>query len=545
MIPQETIAALGAPSPAKTKTQSMDVLLASKWARLFVPSLSDLFFLAMIGWLFMGAYGWSGLLADGDVGWHIRTGEYILDNHSVPHTDLYSFSKPGAPWYAWEWLSDVIDAALFRVAGLKGVVLPAGILIALFGTSLIRRILRYDVNMFVAIAIAMFGVVSASVHFLARPHIFTLILLSLSMWMIETDRDGTANPKRIWLLIPLSMIWTNLHGGFLVLVAVLGLTAAGNAIEALLSEAPLKDKDWQPAIRYASLTVGCAAVSLVNPYGWGLHQHVLEYLQSSWIQNVIQEFQSPSFRGENMKQFEILLFTGLMAAGELIRRRRIAEGLWILFFAYEALSSARHVPIFAAVAVPLIAVAVSGWWKALTGGVSKNSLIGIINKMAAETVQGFRRSSIWPVAAVIALIFIDAPVKWPKDFPQELFPTDIIHKHEREIFQSRLLTTDQWGDYLIFLHPEYKVFVDGRSDFYGPEVGNEYIALTNGSWNWQKLFEKYKFNMVLLPVELPAVQLLKQRSDWHVLADDGKRILLAPRQNTVAPNRASLVGLRF
>ncbi|MEQ1947538.1 MAG: hypothetical protein ABL995_10130 [Bryobacteraceae bacterium] len=535
MIPQETVAVLVAPAPAKSKTQSMDVLLSSKWARMFVPSLSDLFFLAMIGWLFMGAYGWSGLLADGDVGWHIRTGEYILNNHSVPHNDLYSFSKPGAPWYAWEWLSDVIDALLFRTAGLKGVVFPAGIMIALFTTSLIRRILRYDVNMFAAIAIAMFGVGAASVHFLARPHIFTLILLSLSMWMVETDRDGTANPKRIWLLIPLSMVWTNLHGGFLVLIAVLGLTAAGNAVEALFTEAPLREKDWQPAIRYAMLTAGCAAVSLVNPYGWGLHQHVFEYLQSTWIQNVIQEFQSPSFRGENMKQFEILLFLGLIAAGELIRRRRIAEALWVLFFAYEALSSARHVPIFAAVTVPLIGVAVSGWWRSLTGHMSKKSLIGIVNNMAAETVQGFRRTSLWPVALVIALAFIDAPVKWPKDFPQELFPADIVHKYEKEIFQSRLLTTDQWGDYLIFLHPEHKVFVDGRSDFYGPEVGNEYIALTNGSWNWQKLFEKYKFNMVLLPVELPAVQLLKQRSDWRVVADDGKRILLAPRADTLVP----------
>ena len=40
------------------------------------------------------------------------------------------------------------------------------------------------------------------------------------------------------------------------------------------------------------------------------------------------------------------------------------------------------------------------------------------------------------VAAVIAIVIIDAPVKWPKDFPQELFPADIIHKHEKEIFQS-------------------------------------------------------------------------------------------------------------
>ena len=128
MTPESTIAALPSLPPAR-----IDMLLRHRWGRLLVPSLLDLLFIALIGWLFMssGPHGWQSLLADADVGWHIRTGEYILNHHQVPHHDLYSFSKPGAPWYAWEWLSDVIDARLFRGAGLKGVVLAAGVVIAL------------------------------------------------------------------------------------------------------------------------------------------------------------------------------------------------------------------------------------------------------------------------------------------------------------------------------------------------------------------------------------------------------------------------------
>ena len=135
MTPESTIAAL--PSlPAKATVRGpikgMDSVLSHRWGRLVVPSLLDLLFVALIGWLFMssGPHGWQSLLADADVGWHIRTGEYILDHHQVPHHDLYSFSKPGAPWYAWEWLTDVIDGLLYRWAGLKGVVLAAGVLIA-------------------------------------------------------------------------------------------------------------------------------------------------------------------------------------------------------------------------------------------------------------------------------------------------------------------------------------------------------------------------------------------------------------------------------
>jgi hypothetical protein len=166
------------------------------------------------------------------------------------------------------------------------------------------------------------------------------------MWMLEKDRDGSAPSKRIWLLIPLTIVWTNLHGGFLVLIALIGLAAVGSAIEILLYETgSYPSRNWGRTIRYGALASGCAAASLMNPYGWGLHKHVVEYLRSDWIRNVIQEFQSPSFRNENMMQFEVLLFAGLIAVGSLVRKKRIVEPLWVLFLAYEALSSGRHVPV--------------------------------------------------------------------------------------------------------------------------------------------------------------------------------------------------------
>ena len=106
-----------------------------RWTRIVAPSFADCFFVAILVWLFVcGASGWKSLLMDGDTGWHIRTGEYILAKHAVPTTDLFSFSKPGAPWFAWEWLSDVVFGLLFRMGGLKAIVLFAGVLIAVYAT---------------------------------------------------------------------------------------------------------------------------------------------------------------------------------------------------------------------------------------------------------------------------------------------------------------------------------------------------------------------------------------------------------------------------
>ncbi len=527
MTPQSTITALPSSSRGKdAHLKGLNSVLAHAWGRLLVPSLADLLFMALMVWLFMsaGAHGWQSLLADADVGWHIRTGEYILDHHQVPHHDLYSFSKPGAPWYAWEWLTDILDALLFRWAGLKGVVLTAGVVIALFATTLMRRIVDAGAHLFVALLVALLSVGAASMHFLARPHVFTLLLLSISMGIIEADRRG-ANPARIWWLVPITLLWTNLHGGFLVLIGLLALGTVGAAVEAYIHH-----RNSDSALRWAALTVSCAAVSLVNPYGWGLHAHVIQYLRSDWIRSVVQEFQSPSFRNENMLQFEVLLFIGLIAAGARFRRGKVIDGLWILALGYMALSSVRHVPVFVTVTGPLLAVEMTSWWKAWVGDATAKSSLGILNQMGFEVVRGFQRFSLWIPLAVVALASSGSITTWPEDFPSLMFPTAMVHAHEQEILDSRVLTTDQWADYLIYLHPQQKVFVDGRSDFYGPEIGNQFLDLMRGLPGWEKVIEKYRFNLALIPVDTAAAQLLKLSPQWRVEADDGKHILLVLRK---------------
>jgi hypothetical protein len=506
----------------------LENLLRNPWARLSIPSLSDLYFVAVMVWVCMsgGAAGWEALLADADIGWHIRTGQWILDHHAVPHHDLYSFSKPDAPWYAWEWGSDVIFGALHRSAGLKGVVLLAGVLIAIFAWTLLRRMVGRGVHLLWAMIVSLLGVGAASMHFLARPHLFTLLFLSISVWMIDIDRKqwSVRSARRLWLLVPLILLWTNLHGGFLALIAVLGLTALGTAVEAWLGS-----RDFRHAAHYTALAAACSAASLINPYGYHLHMHVAEYLRSDWIRNVIQEFQSPVFRNENVLQFEALMLIGLIAAGSLFKRRRIAEGLWIVYFAHMSLSSVRHVPIFVTVCAPVIASEISDWWRAWTNGARKSSLIGIVNQMSGDLAPSFQRVSAWPLLLVGALAVIGAPIKWPTDFPAVMFPVKMIHEHQAQVLNTRVLTSDQWGDYLIYLNPKQKVYVDGRSDFYGPEVGNEYLRLTGGQWDWDQIMKKNGFTTVLLPIEVPLCQLLKRDPEWRVEEDSGKTILLVHR----------------
>ena len=118
----------------------------------------------------------------------------------------------------------------------------------------------------------------------------------------------------------------------------------------------------------------------------------------------------------------------------------------------------------------------------------------------------------------------------------------MVHAHEQEILQARVLTTDQWADYLIYLHPEQKVFVDGRSDFYGPEIGDQFLQVMAGLPDWEKVMEKYRFNLALIPVDTAACATVETAPGWRVVEDDGKQILLVLREPVTSGGLPRKVG---
>ncbi len=507
--------------------------------RVLFPSFIDCFFIALLVWLFIaGPYGWSALLADGDAGWHIRTGQYILETHSIPKTDLFSFSRAGQPWFAWEWLSDVAFALLYNIAGLKGVVLFAGVLITCFATLLLRFMVWRGANGLIAAVVCLAAVAASSIHFLARPHLFTLVFMVLAMWTLEADRQRRR--RWVWLLVPLTALWTNLHGGFPILFILLALFAAGGLLErwgqgrtALLE-----------AVRhYGLLLAGCLGATVLNPFGLGLHRHIIEYLRSDWIRTVVQEFQAPTFRSENQLQFEILLFAGLLAAGFCLRTRRFTDALLVAGFAHLALTSARHIPLFAAVAAPIVAIEASVLWRQAVAASGRRSIPGILGAVTEDMSPGFRRISLAIPAALLLIAFAPGMGAWPADFPQLLFPVKMIAAHSAELAERRVLTTDQWGDYLIFrFWPKNRVFVDGRTDFYGPRTGGDYIDLWHGQSGWKKLMDQYGFEAVLVPPDWPLSALLREDGRWKVVSADKQAVLFRRERGPVVALTAGTNG---
>src|SRR6267154_2043896 len=124
----------------------------SQFAVRLLPSLTDFAFLMPVAFLFGRMDGVKTLLSDCDTGWHIRTGEWILANGWVPMRDMFSFSKPGDPWFAWEWLSDILFAKVNHFGGLQALVIFTMLLLcATFGSLFL--VVRRKANPIVAFAV--------------------------------------------------------------------------------------------------------------------------------------------------------------------------------------------------------------------------------------------------------------------------------------------------------------------------------------------------------------------------------------------------------
>jgi hypothetical protein len=519
IAPTTVTAANSAPAAGGTGVAS------SIAVRLFRPSLSDLFFLFFIAWMFLSSpAGWERLLLDSDTALHLRIGQYVLATHSVPTRDLFAFSKPAEAWYAFEWLSETAFAFVFSLAGFKGLTLLAGMLIALCITILLKYTIAKGANGMIGLVVILLTATAASIHYFARPHLFTLLFLAITTWVLDFNRRRGG--ALIWVLVPLTILWANLHAGFFALFAILGLRVLGCVGEAWFWPEQRIERRRE-ALQLIAVGAGCALASLVNPYGIHLHLHILETLDSAWIKDHVSEFKSPSFRREEMFDFMILLFAGMACIPSLVRKRSLVEPLWILFLGYCALVSVRHVTIFALVAAPVIAVELSDWWNGVAARFSKTSLLGILNDVAAQLTEKMPGTSVF-IPLVILGLAVAPGLYWPTAFPEGGgVPIKLIEAHRDLLANGRVFTSDQIADYLIFRNaPRQKVFLDSRHNYYGEKIGDAYFSILEAGPRWRSLMDEYHLNVALVDADAPLAAVLQAAGGWRLVAGDDKFVLL-------------------
>jgi hypothetical protein len=440
------------------------------------------------------------LLQDSDSFWQIKIGQWILDHHALPYTDFYSFSRHGEPWISTSWLSQVLFAMSYAQWGWAGPVILTTLAIAATAAIFVY-LLDAHLDPARSVLFAMLALVLSLHHLLARPHILALPVMVAWVGLLMTAAERRRPPS--WFVLPLMALWANLHGGF-----VLGLALIGPiALEAVWNVET--ERGVAVFVRWVLFGIGALIASCCTPYGWMTLLGATNILNLGELLSIISEWMPANFA--SFTAFEGALL-GLIAIafyrGLVLSPPRI---LLILVLIWMALTHVRSMEAFAFL-VPLV-------------------LARPLGGSSPQIEPDGRSGETWParyVTALGALMIVGAA--WTS--------TSIYTAHHRFTFTmtqtpvaavdllqerkaQRIFNAYQFGGYLI--SRDIPVFVDGRAELYGEKFVMDFFKAVEAKKldNLTRLLEEYRIDATLMVADAPAAQVLDHIKGWKRLyADD-------------------------
>ena len=455
-------------------------------------------------------------ITDPDVWWHLRTGQLLVQSHHVFHNDPYSFTRLGQPWVDHEWLSQIFIFALYRVTGWGGLIAGFAVLIA---AAFLLVFKRSSGQPYLAGAITVWGAVASIPCWGVRPQMLTLLLASVFLLLLERSYD---RPNLLWWTPPLALLWVNLHAGFAVGIALLLLFLIGDGLDLAFG---YKDPQLSQARfrRLALVTLTCAAVVPLNPYGMQMYRYPFETLHSRTMLAYIGEWMSPDFHQSRYLPTLFLMLATLVLPVLSPRRWRPRELLLLSVTTYAALRSLRHIPLYVLVAVPLL----SGMIEACLRARGKTALLDAPShplarpKLIANTLllAGF----LFFTVARLHYVILRQPETETKEFPAAAASFIMTSRPP-----APLLNSYNWGGYFIWkLFPDYEVYIDGRADLYGDTFMDNFAATYYLKGNaWQDPLAQWGIQTVILPPDAPLILALRGLPSWREVFADSQAVVL-------------------
>jgi hypothetical protein len=461
------------------------------------------------------------LNGDGDLARHIVVGRHIM-SAGPRFADPFSFTRPGEPFLAYEWLSQTLYATVHMVAGLPGVAVVAALMLAGSFTLVALFVRRRSGDPLLAFLTGIVAAMLTKPHWLARPHLFTFLALPLLLHVLYARRS------LLWLLL-LFAAWSNLHPGFLYGLLMVGLWSLGRAFEDLRGgkrpRAVLEDRIRAPAV--------AAAATLLNPFGWTLHLHAIGLLRSESTK-LIDEFMPLDLFSVHGMVFVVVF--GLVVAGLAAHREWVGWHVLLVLgtASVAALAGRRYAPTFAVFALPLAVAGVAPVVRGLPAWA--------LGRMRAEFTRSDKpggRIGLVTAALVLALLPLNARVPWisllPFEFSDDVFPGAAIRTAKQAGVTGRLFSEYTWGGYVLYSWPGQRLFVDSMADFFGDDLVGEYLVLHNAARGWEEMLDARDISVVLLNPDAPLVGELRERGDWAVMHADSVAALLVRDGPTGGP----------
>lgn len=475
--------------------------------------------LTALGWLSVWFAIQPNIILDPDLGWHLRTGQWMLAHGAVTTTDPFSSYGQGKPWIAYSWLFELLLYGLYRLFGLAGIVisnvaLSLGITLALL--TLIRKL---AVKTPTAIGLTALGVLALAPILNPRPWLFTILFFILELDLLLTARR-TGQRRPLFWLPPLFAVWANIHIQFIYGFIPLGLFLLEPYFEQLFR----RPFSWQnlrtsaPPFHWLVAAL-CFLATLVTPYHVRLYLPIIEYIQKTGAYRYVTELQTLDFRSPT----HWLIPAFALGAAFVLGWRREAKPfslLLLLIGTFLVFRSGRDLWFPVVVSLSIIASSQSA---------PHDENRFVVTKPQALLAAILLSLGIYFMARNRSLSEARLQNELAKDYP-----TAAAQVVEERGYVGPLYNHFNWGGYLIWRLPHLPVSMDGRTNLHGDKRIERSIKTWGGAAKWAEDAELAAAGLVIADVNLPLASLLSCDSRFELVYQDAVAAVFIARK-AIAP----------
>lgn len=456
---------------------------------------------------------------DTDTWWHLRVGEYQVQNRAVVGEDLFSHTRSGAPWTNHSWGSQVVMYGVYRLTGGQGLPGDGGNI----GLALLMGLLATGGMAFVyaasqgspyirAFAIVL-GAAAAAVFWSPRPQMFTFFF-SAAVYFLLLRFKWQHDQRAVWWIPVVVLIWGNMHAGFATAFILMLGVLAGEVAAHLFGPVTDARIPWRGLGKLLLVMVVSVGVLVINPFGLEMLKVPFATVNIGVLQDFIQEWASPNFHERQTWPFIFLLIGALGFAG--LSRERIdwTDLALVTGTGFMALLAGRNIALFAVVATPILArhaeafLADRGW--ALRG--------------AAKTTPGRARLN-WALLALVLLgglakVWYAVNPAFVREAQIAALPVEAAAYINENHPPGLMFNSYNWGGYLMFAAPEHPVFVDGRTDLYGDALLGDYLRVAFVQEGWEAVLDEYAIDWFVIEAQGGLARALRPMPGWVLAYED-------------------------
>ncbi|EKD63052.1 MAG: hypothetical protein ACD_51C00355G0003 [uncultured bacterium] len=464
---------------------------------------------------------------DPDFGWHIKTGEQIIERAEVPRTDWFTHSSPDFKWVDHEWTTNVLMFGLYRLGGPFLLSVISCALILYIFVFLAPKTLEKKFPIEQRFIFGTIGIAAVTFFVGVRPQILALIGIAL-VFIIVNRLKQNPGTKLIYFLPVIMIAWANMHASFVAAFVILAIflifeSAKRNTIENLGENQFAENRNTLtfPSIKKLFvLTIASAAATLINPYTYRIYEEIYRTATDSYGTREINEWLSPDF--SDMFGIAFAVYLSLYLIVLFFKKARMDLSNFVLFiiFLLAALISRRNIPLFVLITLPYFFEGSSAFYKNFLKPILKNKFI-LITLAIVTTFSIFQYGNFYET--------ISKSFYQKKVFEGEDYPTKALDYLRKNPIGGNMLNEYNWGGYLILEYPEKKVFADGRCAHWKNDdrhLLKIFLDTVDYRQNAESILDEYEISFVLLQKERPLAEALKKNKNWKVAYSDENTVVI-------------------